>query len=240
MAEVDPVDGQDNPEADERPEWLPQNFNSPEDLAASYKESQRKITELSTQNKGLEESFSTLSQQFEAFTTQQNQPDPNEAYAQWQEMYDNNPVGTMTQLAQQVAAQTAQEILSKQRNPSASNREIASTIAIQALEAKFQDFGDYREKAAAVVDQNGWLANEDILDSPQKLQAVYEVAYKTAKAEDLIAAGVTTADQQAEAMRQMKLDAQTASGAGGRPASADEFKTRWDEIQNAPSEKLGL
>jgi predicted nuclease with TOPRIM domain len=51
--------------ATERPEWLPSNFKSPEDLARSYTESQRKIHELAGEKSELLRVIGEISQENE-------------------------------------------------------------------------------------------------------------------------------------------------------------------------------
>ncbi len=238
MSEVDPVlEGQDNP-TEERPEWLPENFESPEALAASYKEAQRKITELSQSNKGLEDSIQSLSSQFEEFTAAQNRPDPNQVYSQWQDLYEQDPIGTMAQIAQATANQVLQQQQSSQREPTATP-DVVAFIADQTMGQNREDWGDYKEKVAEVIAQNPLFQRDELWTSPQAASQALDSAYQMVKAQDVLSGNHIAQQQQADT-RAMKLAAQTAGGAGGRTPAPDDFAQRWQEIQSASSGTLGL
>lgn len=238
MADQDlQLEAADNPEA-ERPEWLPENFKSPEDLARSYSEAQRKITELAQEKKGLEESVQTLASQFEEFTAQQNRPDLNAVYSQWNEMFENDPISTMAQIAQA----TAQQVLQSQKQPSAVDQNlpaIVASLADQQLDRQFEDWGHYREKVTELIANDPVYNREDLYANPEVAARTLTTAYQVAKAQDILA-NATSAEQQQNDSRLMKLNAQSAVGASSRPAPADDWQTRWAEIQNAQSGKLGL
>ena len=236
MADQDPApEGQDNPDAD-RPEWLPANFKSPEDLARSYTESQRKITELSTQNKGLEESIGNLSAQFEQFTAAQNQPDPDAVYGQWSQAYEQDPIGTMAQIAQATAQQTIQQFAAQQNQPLQATQQTQSALvaayADQAMAGQFEDWNDVKGKVADFISDQPDMFHEGLFADPTKATRALETAYKMVKADDVLS-GNTVAQQQQADTRQMKLNAQTAVGASGRPVAPAGDTAEWDAIKNA-------
>lgn len=230
----DPAEGADNPQ---RPEWLPENFQSPEDLAKSYQEAQRKITELSTQNKGLEESIGNLSAQFEQFTAAQNQPDPQAAYGQWQELYEQDPIGTVAQIAAATAQQTLQQYQQQQQaQPGVDPAQYASFVADQTLTAKYGEEwapgSDLRQKVSEVIQTNPVFNNDAIWLDPAKATQALESAREIVKAQELLS-GNDVVQQQLADTRQMKLAAQTAVGASGRPDAPAADKAEWDAIKAA-------
>lgn len=237
MADQDPAleEGADNPE---RPEWLPENFESPEALLASYKESQRKITELSQSNKGLEDSIQSLSSQFEEFTAAQSRPDPNQVYSQWQDLYEQDPIGTMAQIAQATATQVLQQQSAGQQQPTATP-DVVAFIADQTMNQQYEDWGGYKEKVAEVIAQNPLFQRDELWTNPQAASQALDSAYQMVKAQDVLSGEYAQQKQQADA-RAMKLAAQTAQGAGGRIPAEDDFEKRWQEIQNAETGKLGI
>lgn len=230
MADTDPdlVEGQDNPE---RPEWLPENFKSPEDLAKSYAESQRKITELAQEKRGLEESIGQLSQQFEEFTANQNRPDPNQVYSQWQDLYEQDPIGTMASIAQATAQQILQQQQAQTTQPGVSP-DVVAFIADQTMAQQFEDWGSYKEKAGELIAQNPLFQRDELWSSPQTAAKALESAYRMAKAEDVLS-GNEIVQQQAADTRAMKLGAQSAVGASGRPPAPQSDAEEWNRIKNA-------
>lgn len=242
MADVgDPsLEAADNP-TPERPEWLPENFKSPEDLARSYSEAQRKITELSQQNKGLEESIGELAAQFENWQTEQNQPDPNLVRNQWLEAFEADPIATVAQIAQTTAQQVHEQYAQKQPQEQVSP-DVVAFIADQNLQQAHPDWAEYKQKVAEIVstDPIFQYLGEDVWRNPASTTAALDRAYKMAKADDVLS-GNAVVEQTLEQNRQMKLNAQSASGAAGRPAdSYGTWEERFSEIQNAPSGRLDL
>ena len=231
MAEQDPSLEADNPES-QRPEWLPENFKSPEDFAASYKESQRKITELAQEKKGLEDAFAGLSQQFEEFTASQNQPDPDLARARLEEAYAMDPLGVMAQIAQS----TAQTILDQQRAQQGQQgiapEEYSAFVADQTLAQKYgQDWNaETKKKVGELIASDPLYHQDHIWTNPQLATHAYERAYESVRLQELLS-GNEIVQQQMQDTRQMKLNSQSAVGASGRPEAP--AVNEWEQIKNA-------
>src|SRR5262245_17672231 len=64
------------PEPEARPEWLPDNFESPEAFANSYRELQQRLSRESEERKQMEEYLETLSQELEQVEPPQSSGDP--------------------------------------------------------------------------------------------------------------------------------------------------------------------
>lgn len=230
MADSDPdlvAEEQGNPE---RPEWLPENFKSPEDLAKSYAESQRKITELANEKKGLEESVQSLAAQFEEFTAAQNRPDPNQIYSQWEDRYNQDPISTMAE----IAAATAQQILQQQgQQQPATDMDTIGALANMTLAQQHEDWGEHVPRMKEILASEPVFANDNLWrDLPSTTRAL-ESAYKMAKAEALLTNNADLAQQQAADTRAMKLGAQSAVGASGRPPAPSSDAEEWERIRNA-------
>lgn len=246
MSEDQNLEGADTGEAVEGADlsWVPEKFRSnPEKFAEAYQNLEREYHSSRQEVKGLEDSIQSLSSQFEEFTAAQNRPDPTNVYNQWQEQYENDPFSTTLSLAQSIAQQTAQQILQQQqagaKEPSATP-DVVAFIADQTMGQKFEDWGSYKEKVADLIAEDPLFQRDDLWSSPQVAQRALESAYKTVKAEDVLSGAYEAVERQAADTRAMKLNAQTASGAGGRPPAEDDFQKRWQEIQNAESGRLGL
>lgn len=228
----------DNPE-DDRPEWLPENFKTPEDLASSYRESQRKITEEATKSRNLEQIVAQQQAQIEqiqAAQAQQPEADPNE----WYTAFEADPIATQKALAEQTYDQRFAKWQESQQQQAqvtqASNAEITASLAFKALEDQVGQLSDEtRQEMAQIINARPHLIPQDAYYSPQKLQEAYTDVYK------LTSTDKTPPGQSPEELRRtMKLQAQSANGAGGHLSTVDEQQQRWQEIQNAPSDKLGL
>ena len=236
MAEVDPtLEGADNPD---RPEWLPENFDSPEALVSSYKESQRKITETSQRlaeesraRESLEEAVQSLSAQFEA----QSRPDPTNVYNQWQQQYEDDPFSTTLSLAQAVAEQTAKSLLQQQSQGQSQpvvTPDVVAFIADQTMTQSHEDWQDYKEKVSERIAQDPLFHRDELWQSPQAAQSALESAYKMVKADDLLSGNSVVQQQQADT-RAMKLQSQTLTGATGRPPSPAADAEEWARIKDA-------
>jgi len=243
LAEQDPtLEGADNPE---RPEWLPENFKSPEALVDSYKELQGASTRTSQQlaeerqaREALEEAVQTLSAQFEAA----NRPDPANVVSQWRDQWEEDPFNTSLTLMQQIAQNTAQQVLQAQAQQS--QRGIDPTVyaareANNEMAATYEDWAEYAPKVREVLEQTAGLYDERVWERPETTKQAIENIYKSVKAEDMLT-GNSVIQQQVADTRAMKLAAQSAAGASGRSPAPDDFEQRWQEIQNAQSGKLGL
>lgn len=237
---ADQVEGVDLPEGEDnqRPEWLPENFESPEALARSYSEAQKKITELAQEKKGLEESINALSSQFEEFTAAQNRPDPNQVYSQWEDMLAQDQVGTIAQIAQLTAERVLQAQQSQQ-SPQGATPDVIAFIADQTMSQQHDDWSGYKEKVGELIASNPLFQDDRLWSDPQTASSTMNSAYEMVKAQDVLS-GNAVVQQQAADTRAMKLAAQSAAGTSGRTPSPDDYQKRWEEIMNAPSDKLGL
>lgn len=231
---MDSPDEGNNPEGADRPEWLPDNFKTPEDLLKSYQEAQNKIREQGTQLNALNDNYATLSNQFAEFSTQQAQPDPADAQAQLYAAYENDPVQATINIAQQVAQQTARELAQQQTAQQGQvPADVAAFMADQTLSAKYDDWGEHKAKIAEHIQTDPFVQNDQIWTNPALATQALDRAYKTVKAEAVLENPEQYGQQQADLARRMKLQAQSAVGAGGRPDPVAADKAEWDRIMGA-------
>ena len=230
MAEQDPSIEADNPES-QRPAWLPDNFENEEAFAASYKEAQKKITELAQEKKGLEDAFAGLSQQFEEFTASQNQPDPDLARARLEEAYAMDPLGVMAQIAQSTAKTILDEQRAQQGQQGIPSEEVVAFMADQNLAAKYgEEWSAAKQKVGELIASDPLYHQDHIWSNPQLATHAYERAFESVRLQELLS-GNSIAQQQALDTRQMKLNSQSAVGASGRPEAP--AVNEWEQIKNA-------
>lgn len=222
---------EDNPE---RPEWLPDNFNSPEDLAKSYGELRSEFTQTKQQLRAQQEQVEQL------LAAKEEEPaDDNfiqTSQDQIQAAYEQDPVATMAWLAQQ-AAEAAYKQHAKANQPDPAIMEtqalVAGKYAEEEVTARYSDFDQYREKVAQEITDNPDLYPEDLFKTPASIAKALTRAYKAVKLDTLEADTTSTVEQQIADQRRAKQQAQTLSGATGRPAPQDSWEDRWAEIANA-------
>lgn len=239
---VDPAEGQDNPE---RPQWLPQNFESPEALAQSYKELQARFTQESQARSALEDNYAEIVGRLDELTANQAQP------AQQTNPYDQssylaeqlgvepeyiNAAALIAQNAAALAVQQAQESFKPQQQQQfEAARDIAVELASNALQAKYTDWDEKVDTIKDILEKNpGLVSDEDIL-SPARLAGRFESVYKQVKYDELVNGSADESGQvdvNALAAR-MKLNAQTATGASGRPDPVASEAEAWAAIKNA-------
>ena len=218
-------------------DWVPEKFRSnPQELAKAYENLEREYHNSRQQVKGLEDSISTLSTQFEEFVSTQNQPDPDEIRAQWEQAYETDPWSTIQTVAQQTAEAVRKEFAAAQQQP-AITPDVVAFIADQNMTQTHEDWGDFKTKVAELVNADPLFANDQLWTNPALATSALDRAYKMVKAESVLS-GDEIVQRQLADTRQMKLAAQSATGAAGRPDSPDANANRWQEIVNAPTGKL--
>lgn len=215
----------------ERPEWLPENFEKPEDLAASYREAQTKIKEQGDAQRRLEAQLGELTetiQNLQQAQPQQQQQQQGFNQDQLVAMYENDPLGTMAWMAQQFAnqavAQQAQMFQQPLQQQQMAQNQLLAMAADQALGAQFDDWSDYKDRVADAVMRDPTLLPEAALVSPDTTTRALANVYKAIKFEDL-QAQLTQQTQQQSAEQQsdlMRRQAQTLGGGGARPGAPSE------------------
>ncbi len=218
------VEPQEPAEGTERPDWLPENFSKPEDLAASYKESQNRIREQAEAQKAMEGQLTELTRLVEGLGQPQPQQQSGDVNEQLMAAYENDPIGTVVFLAAQAAQQQFAQ-LQQQNQPQFQAQqqlqgELTATTAGRMMEAKFSDWNDYEAKVGALIDKNpGLLPNETLL-SLEKTTDTLEAIYKQVKYDDLV--HQIEQSNNGQNGEQMKRQAQTISGNSGKPGQPSE------------------
>lgn len=225
----------------ERPEWLPDNFKTPEDLVKSYGELRAEFNQT-------KQSLHAQQDQLEQFIAQQEEKDRGQdgdflqqSQDQIYAAYEQNPVETMAWLAKNAAeAAIAQQAKNNQpdRALQQTQAELAGEYAERQVTVRYSDWPEYREQVAAEITANPDLYPEEIFQTPSGIEKALVRAYQTVRfgaAEKTAETTGATLEQQLASQRLAKQQAQTLSGAAGRPTPTDSWEDRWEEIQNAPN-----
>lgn len=226
----------------ERPEWLPENFKSPEDLAASYKEAERKIHELAAKAKEAEQ-LAEQNREWQEWAQrqeqQQRQPagDPRQQFMDVWDDPDRQPE-LVLHMAQQLAELQQQVSQGAQRGPDPVLTEVTAELAMNKAREQHPDWDLYHDQIAEIVQQSPHiLGNAETLTPAQFAQGL-DLAYSIAKGRSLATTGQAVNDA-AEAARLAREQAQTMSGQSARPATQSENEAYWDRVKAADSGGYG-
>ncbi len=227
----------------DRPEWLPENFKTPEDLAKSYGESVKEMSRLRSELDLERQQFVAALDQYETLNQQQRQTDPgfdpntNQILQQYGTAAENGDYSAQLAiqlgLTQQIVQQTIDERLAKLSPEMDAQTQAQRDIAFQiAQDTVRQSYGDKWESLAEPV--QAWLREHQswlpAVNDPKAFETVIREAARTVEndkaAEQLRAL---------EADRAAKLSAATSTGSGqGKfPTATDDKKQQWEEIKNA-------
>jgi hypothetical protein len=236
LSDTDLQVAEDNQEP-ERPDWLPENFETPEALAKSYKEAQRKISEESQSRKALEQQVS----QYEAMLAQANerpqqQYDPNADpfVAAYETAMENGDYRSALALHAQIAEAQASKVLQQyapqfekqQANLQTSQAGIAADYAWQSLEAKYPNLNEHREQIVEAIQDNPNLIPAERSTDPQYLAKTIEFVYRAVNPAAFVQGHSVD-------MTSAKTAAQTLPGAAGRPPAADNGEEEWKRVMAA-------
>lgn len=227
------VEAQDEGTAAERPDWLPTNFQTPEDLAKSWENANRKITEQGQRNAELE-ARAARADELEAYYEQiqaQSQQGQQETYAQQlAQRWEEGDGMTQLEIQAMLIKQGIDQALKDFQPPQASDRrvdELAADTAQKNLAAKYDDFGEYASQMGEIVQQDPWLKNRLSSGTVREVTDALESVYKLTKANAVMEGRASLDTNLAELNRQVKNQAQTMSGQSQR----QEETTWWDKIK---------
>ncbi len=224
-------------ETPERPEWLPENFKTPEDLAKSYAEAERKITELAAKAKEAE-TLAEQNRQWQEYAREQQaaqqQPtgDPRDRFLEvWED--PDRQADLVLHLASTVADLQAQVAQASQTAPDPALTEISARLAQDQMAAQFPDWDHYAEKVSEAVAANprllGLTEESRLSDLTRGLESVY---YMVRGQASLTPEGQAAHDA-AEAARLAKQQALTQSGSSTRPATLSDDDQYAQRIMDA-------
>lgn len=215
----------------ERPEWLPDKFKQPEDLARSYSELESKLGEQGRQLSELQQALEAQQQQPDYGYDPTGQPygylDPAQEYIA--QLYEENPVeatrfvlqqelAQMQQQAQQQAQFQAQQQQPYQQAQQQSQAAMTAYVTEQHMIDRYDDWEDVKDSAMGIL-QNRQIPQHELLSQPDFERHVDE-AYRLAKYEaltgqeqEMLAAGIS----QEEINRNRKLQAETLTARRSAP-----------------------
>ncbi len=227
-----------------RPDWLPEQFADERALAESYREAQRKISqqgqELAAERQRREE--------LEALTEQQRAPAYQQpatevdmlvsAYERAEEEGDSRAKLAITARLNELQLEARfQQQQSSQPGP---DLDQISFNAEQRVRTKHGEAYDkYKDEVVARLqaDPSFYFGDEQKNLTLADVEKGIETALAFVQRDHLVqeTAGLAQKQTEAEAARLRKLEAQSATGAGPRPAPRGEAEKAWERIVNAPN-----
>lgn len=228
--EVTPPDNQEP----QRPEWLPDNFKDETAFAASYKELQRTLTARSEREKELENQVSN----YETILAQQQQAQ-QPANTDWlYQQHESDPVGTTAWMIQQGIQAALSNAVGDQLKPVVQTQ---NTLLAQQTDAilaqQVPDWAEQKPNVVEYVKQNPYLVSENAFSDPNTAANAMLAAYKAMNYDAREAQSQSQAEQYKAEMETLKQQAQTQSGAPGRPEPTDADKDYWDSVVNAKTNR---
>lgn len=228
-----------------RPEWLPQQFETPEALAKSYDEARREMDRLRSENERQSREFSEALSRIEAAQQtppqQQYNPNADPLIIAAQNAWDTGDVPTFMAINAQVNQAAISQVLDQRLgqlneqlgSATAQDREIALRMAGQKVAAEYGD-----RWAEIVPELNERINRPGVQPTSASIEAYEQMLREQAQIVDYprIQAQLTQAEQD----RLAKLQAQTLDGGTARvPLTANKDKAAWDEIRNANNGDYG-
>lgn len=223
---------------DDRPEWLPENFKSPEEFAAAYKSSQDKIREqgetAARERRETQEQITNLTNLVQGLQPTDRQENNTDWRAQLQDNFENDPIGTMALLARQYAEQTVDERLTamqQQQSPqlrqqAARDNELLAFAVDNILGQRHDDWNDYKEQVSREIQQDPTLLSESVLHSPELTARSLERVYDVIKAKEILSQHENGTLQSTR----MKQQAQSLSSTTVRPGTPTSEEQQIDAI----------
>ena len=229
-----------------RPAWLPDNFESPEELARSYGELRSRFTQ-ETQARAEAEAYAAQLEE----TMQAPEPtaDPYQAMgmqspliAQYQNAIESGDAQTQLAMTAYIANQIAEQKLAEQaakqpQGPDQSQVELfalfADQMARDSYETKYGESWDSVRTDAAELLQTMPDLVPDGLTATQAAQRLMFAAEHVRGNRTLTGQGAPD-NQQPPARPNNRLLSQTLHGAGTPPPATETDEDHWNAIKSAP------
>lgn len=222
----------------ERPEWLPEKFNSPEEMARSYSEAEQRLVALQGEVDRQREEFSQALANINEIpreAPQQTYQDPsqNPLIQQFQMAVDNGDAQAMLaiqlelnrQITAQEVARVQQELGGRVERASDVDREMAITMATERVARNYEDWDTLAPQIGEFLQARPhWIPEQASVES---FERVLVEAAQIIQAEKIVA----ERDRE-EHSRQEKIAAQGLTGTGSRAIPPEEAAAEWDRIKS--------
>jgi hypothetical protein len=239
----------------ERPDWLPEQYKSPEAFAEAHRSLQERLRQESEERKDLQ---AQLEQLAEAVQQQQYQ----QPYEQPADVIDSvaaeisaaREVGDVRRelelqawlqnytLQQSVSANAADQAAAQEPTLAMQDELIAAHHAM-TMQRTYPDWDEYAPKVRDLIQAEPWRLPDSALSDLASTQRALSDAYEVLKARDLLSEQEQLRERglsQADVSRARKLEAQTMEGASGRPDEPSRVDRELAEMQMALRRNSGI
>jgi hypothetical protein len=236
-------------ELPDRPEWLPDQYKTPEDLAAAHRSLQDRLRVEAENRKLLEGRLTEL----EAATQQQTQAQGTDdilgrvadEIAWARDQGDVRRELELTTWLQNYTLQQAAAATPAQagRDESPIQDEIIAAHVRNSLARSHEDWEQYEPQIAELIQAEPWRFPQEATESLPSMARALESAYEVVKARDVLAQQQELHERglsQADLSRARKMEAQGLQGASGRPAEPSPVDRELAEMKDALHRNSGM
>jgi hypothetical protein len=213
---------------EERPDWLPAKFKTPEAMVDSYKALERRLTEVSRTNADLNQALADLQAPFEAQYSGQREYEPQVEYEQYPgSQYDQ--LAAMRQLAEQANYEPARQLspalhAALTEIVASKNTQNLSAQAEQMVAEHIHDWPEVKPQVTSLLNSNTEWGNA-LKQAAQTGNAAHVAG--------ILSSAISPVQANRENSRSMKLAAQGLVGGGGKPGRQSPEEEGWSRIVNA-------
>lgn len=231
-------------QSEERPDFLLEKFETPEDQARAYAEAEKEMSRMRAEMDREREQFTSALQNLESLRPDEYQqqappqqnynPDNDPLLAQYQQALDMGDARALLainlelnrQMTQQAIDEGMKGLNTKVEQNQNVDREVAITLATERVARQHPDWEEIAPDVGRLLQQNSeWIPTNSSIDSYEK--AIGQAA-RVVRAEKILAENDRT-----QQVRQQKLATQGLTGDSARVASPEEMTKEWDAVKNA-------
>lgn len=228
---------------EERPDFLLEKFETPEDQAKAYAEAEKEMSRMREEMSREREQFAAALQNLEDLRPAEQTPppaappyDPNSdplltAYQQALDMGDARALLAINldlqrQMTQQAIAEGMKDLSGRVEKTQEIDREVAITLATERVARQHEDWEELAPEVGRLLQANAeWIPSNSSIEAYEK--AIGQAA-RVIKAEKILAENARN-----ENVRQQKLASQGLTGDSARALSPEEGQREWDTVKNA-------
>jgi hypothetical protein len=229
----------------QRPEWLPEQYKSPEDFAAAHRSLQDKLRQEGESRREERERLAELEAYVQSQQSQTTENDTLQAVAdEIAVAREAGDVRRELELQQWLQEYTTRQTLAglgaeRQRADAPmleAQDELVAAHVTDWMRRQYDDWDEYRQQVAQAIASEPWRLPDEAVGSIQMMQSALGAVYRDLKARDILEQQSELEQRglsQADLSRARKLEAQTMSGASGRPDEPSKVDREIAEMQHA-------
>jgi hypothetical protein len=238
----------------ERPEWLPEQYKTPEAFADAHRSLQERLRQEAESRKGLEQQVEQLTEYVQQAAQQPAYEPADVIDSVAAEISAAREVGDVRRelelqtwlqnyTLQQAQSAGAADQAAAQEPQLAMQDELVAAHHAMTMQRAYPDWDSYAPKVRDLIQAEPWRLPDAALSDLAATQRALSDAYEVLKARDLLAEQEQLRERglsQADVSRARKLEAQTMQGASGRPDEPSQVDRDLAEMQLALRRNSGI